>query len=77
MPITLTNLDLRPADLAAARDAIELMAYYHWIDAGCPEGQALDCWSSAEKNWIERCYVPSRPFDGTRPPSATQFRCRS
>jgi hypothetical protein len=72
MTTRLDTLELDSNGLAAAQDTVRRMAYFRWIDAGCPEGRALDCWLSAEREWIELDYVPSRPFDGTRPPQAEQ-----
>jgi hypothetical protein len=72
MTTRLDTLELDAARLAAAQDIVRRMAYFRWLDAGCPEDRALDCWLSAEHEWIERDYVPSRPFDGTRPQQAEQ-----
>jgi hypothetical protein len=36
------------------------MAYFQWLNTGCPSGQCLEHWLAAEREWIERCYVPNR-----------------
>lgn len=71
MTATLDTLELTPAGLESSRDVVRRMAYFNWLNAGCPDGQQLDSWLLAEREWIEHCYVPSRPCDGTRPPEAT------
>ncbi len=72
MTVRLETLDLTPAELEASREAIQRMAYFNWLAAGRPEGGQVDFWVQAEREWIERCYVPSRPLDGTRPQAERQ-----
>jgi hypothetical protein len=67
MTVTLESLELAPQELECCRDAVHTMAYFNWLDAGCPQDGQLDFWLRAERDWIENCYVPSRPCDGTRP----------
>ncbi len=31
------------------REAIEQEAYFHWLERGCPEGDALTDWVEAER----------------------------
>ena len=72
MSVRLETLELTPAELAAAREAIQKIAYFNWLAAGSPAGQDAKFWGQADRQWIERHYVPSRPLDGTRPePEAT------
>lgn len=70
MTVTLDTLELTPPELESSKDAVQKMAYFNWINAGCPDGQQLDSWLLAEREWIEYCYVPSRPCDGDRSQSA-------
>ncbi len=69
MSVTLESLAMNPETLQSARDVVERMAYFHWLDAGCPGDQALDCWLAAERDWIERFYVPSRKCELASPHS--------
>lgn len=62
MSITLNQLDLTPDDAEADRSVVEKMAYFNWLDAGCPEGRCLDFWLAAEREWIEYCFVPRQGF---------------
>lgn len=72
MNVRLETLEFTPAELEASRQAVEKMAYYNWQAAGCPEGRGDEFWAQAEREWIERYYVPSRPLDGTRPKAERQ-----
>lgn len=67
MTVTLDTLELTPEELAACKEAVKRLAYINWRNAACPEGRDLDFWLSAEREWIEHCYVPDRPCDGKRP----------
>lgn len=67
MTTTLDTLELTQAELESSRDAVQRMAYVNWLNAGCPDGGQLDFWLLAEREWIEHCFVPSRPCDGKRP----------
>jgi hypothetical protein len=71
MTVTLDTLELTPAELECCKDIVRRMAYFNWLDAGCPDGQELDCWLLAERAWIEHFYVPDRPYDGARPQDTT------
>lgn len=66
MTATLETLELTPEELNSSKDAVRKMAYFNWLEAGCPEGGQLEFWLKAERQWIEQCYVPDRPLDGTR-----------
>lgn len=68
MSITLHSLDLGPAEHVAAENVIRQMAYLNWLDTGRRDGCELDCWLSAEREWIEHCYVPNRPGAESRQP---------
>lgn len=70
MTVTLNTLELAATELDSRRDVVRRMAYFNWLNSGCPDGRQLDSWLLAEREWIEHCYVPSRPCDGTRPPEA-------
>ena len=75
MTVTLDTLELTPAELENCRDAVRHIAYFNWLDAGCPPARPLDSWLFAERQWIEHFFVPNRPCDGTRPslpPDATK-----
>lgn len=67
MPATLVTLELTPEELELCRKAVRKMAYFKWLDAGRPDWGELEFWLQAEREWIERNYVPHRTFDGTRP----------
>ncbi len=67
MSVTLENLELTPQELESCKDIVRRMAYFHWLDAGQPEGAELDSWLKAESEWFEHDYVPYRSLDGTRP----------
>ena len=67
MSATLETLELTPEELESCREAVRKMAYCKWLDAGRPDSGELDFWVEAEREWIERNYVPHRTLDGTRP----------
>ncbi len=69
MTVTLETLEMTAEELACCRDAVQKSAYLRWLDAGCPESGGLEFWLQAEREWIEKCYVPHRLLDGTRPGS--------
>jgi hypothetical protein len=69
MTATLETLEMTPEQLKSSHDAVQKMAYFNWLDAGCPDGGQLEFWLKAEREWIERDYVPNRPLDGQRPQS--------
>jgi hypothetical protein len=60
MPVTLETLDLAPEKLEWARGEVRKLAYQKWVDAGQPPGTEADFWLAAERQWIERVYVPER-----------------
>ncbi|MEX0678734.1 MAG: DUF2934 domain-containing protein [Pirellulales bacterium] len=66
MTVRLETLEMTPEELNSSKDAVQKMAYFNWIDAGCPDCGQLEFWLKAEREWIEQNYVPHRPLDGTR-----------
>jgi hypothetical protein len=60
MAVTLDSLELDPDKLDWARDEVRKLAYQKWVDAGQPPKGAADFWLIAEREWIERVYVPDR-----------------
>ncbi len=48
MSVRLETLELTPAELAAAREAIQKIAYFNWLAAGSPAGQDAEFWGQAE-----------------------------
>lgn len=60
MAVSLESLELTPEALEAARDAVRKAAYVKWEEAGKPACDGSQFWSDAEREWIERCYVPPR-----------------
>lgn len=63
----LDQLVLTEQELRAARQCVQRMAYFRWLDAGCPKGSELDHWVAAEQEWIEYEYVPDRYIALTSP----------
>ena len=57
---SLDQLLLSDTDLECARKQVQEMAYFKWLDCGCPENRACDFWNEAELEWIEYYYVPDR-----------------
>jgi hypothetical protein len=35
----------------ASKEQLEVAAYYHWINRGCPTNDDLTDWVEAEKQW--------------------------
>ena len=66
MSVTLETLELTRLELESAKNAVRKLAYFNWLDAGCPEFGELEFWLKAEREWIQRDYVPHRTVDGTR-----------
>jgi Protein of unknown function (DUF2934) len=66
MTVTLETLELTPEELSSSKDAVRKMAYFNWLEAGCPDGEQLEFWLKAERQWIEHSYVPHRLLDGAR-----------
>jgi hypothetical protein len=60
MCTNLETLELTPHQLELTRAVVQRHAYFKWLDAGCPEGRQLEFWGEAEREWIERDYVPQR-----------------
>jgi len=59
--LQLELLLLTKAELEAAREKVQEMAYLKWEEAGCPEGTDSDrFWQAAEQEWIQYHYVPDR-----------------
>lgn len=67
MPVTLETLELTPQKLESCKEAVHRMAYFNWLNAGCPSGNQLEFWVQAEQEWIQHNYVPHRMLDGIRP----------
>jgi hypothetical protein len=60
MAVSLESLEFDPAKLEWALEEVRKLAYQKWTEAGCPlEGDA-NFWLLAEREWIERIYVPDR-----------------
>ena len=72
MTVTLETLELISEELNSSKDAVQKMAYFKWLDAGCPDCGQLELWLTAEREWIERHYVPRRALDGARQQSDDQ-----
>jgi len=68
MSVTLETLELTPEELQRAREAVQKLAYFLWLEAGCPSGCDRELWVRAEQDWIAHSYVPDRTLDGTRRP---------
>jgi hypothetical protein len=60
MAVNLESLDLDPEKLEWAREEVRKLAHEKWIQAGQPLESDLDFWLEAEREWIERIYVPDR-----------------
>jgi len=65
MKVRLETLELTPEELEASREAVRKMAYFRWLEAGEPTDGGLDHWAQAERDWIERYYVPRRDLTGS------------
>jgi hypothetical protein len=80
MSVSLESLEMGPQELQSCRDAVQKMAYFNWLDAGCPASGQLEFWLKAQRDWIEHNYVPRRALDGSRPgpdadaPGPNRFR---
>ncbi len=74
MTIQLDTLELTPEMLDSSREAVRKMAYFKWLDAGCPSGRDLDFWAEAERQWIGHCYVPNRRPAATKRATADRER---
>ncbi len=60
MSVNLESLDLDPDKLAWAHEEVRKLAFQKWIEAGQPLDTEMDFWLAAEREWIERIYVPDR-----------------
>jgi hypothetical protein len=60
MAVSLESLDLTPEQLELAREMVRKWAYIKWEEAGRPISDGEPFWGEAEREWIERCYVPPR-----------------
>ena len=60
MAVSLESLEMGPEELDIARDAIRRLAYQKWELAGKPDSDGSLFWVEAEREWIERWYVPPR-----------------
>ncbi len=67
MSVTLETLEMTCEDLQRAREAVRKLAYFKWLEAGCPNDCDRLCWVQAEQDWIAHNYVPDRSLDGNRP----------
>lgn len=64
MTVSLDSLDLDSDTRELCRQVVRKMAYSKWLAAGSPVGDGLPFWIEAEREWIERHYVPPRlPVD--------------
>ncbi len=66
MAVTLDTLEGTPQELEARRDAVRRLAYFKWLEHGRRESSDLDFWIMAEREWIERYYVPHRIYETSR-----------
>lgn len=64
MNVTLESLELMPDRLDWARDEVRKLAYQKWLEAGSPPECDGNFWLLAEREWIERVYVPDRSVRG-------------
>ena len=76
MTVTLETLEMTPEELECGRDAVQKMAYFNWLDSGCPDSGPLEFWLQAERQWIESNYVPRRTLEATRPQQNDAANCR-
>ncbi len=60
MSVTLESLQLGEERLAVAREEVRKLAYEKWREAGQPPEGDINFWVIAERDWIERVYVPDR-----------------
>ena len=66
MNVTLETLEGTPEELEARREAVRKLAYFKWLEYGRPEAPDVDFWLAAEREWIERFYVPLRKYESPR-----------
>lgn len=62
MATCIENLELTAEEVAAAKEEIRRLAFEKWLEAGQPDGDGVQFWMAAESQWIERLYVPHRPY---------------
>jgi hypothetical protein len=60
MAVTLESLELDAEKLEWAREEVRKLAHQKWVEAGQPGDGHTDFWLLAEREWIERVYVPDR-----------------
>lgn len=60
MTVSFDSLDLDQDTRDLCLQVIRKMAYGKWLEAGSPPGDGLPFWAEAEREWIERHYVPPR-----------------
>ena len=60
MGVRLETLDLMPDELERAKERIRAIAFDKWRQAGSPADDSLNFWLEAEREWIEREYIPRR-----------------
>ncbi|MEX2112720.1 MAG: DUF2934 domain-containing protein [Pirellulales bacterium] len=60
MAVRLDTLEMTPEQYEAALDCVRRLAYEKWLDAGQPPSDGDAFWLEAEREWIERYYVPPR-----------------
>ena len=46
-----------------SKEQLELAAYFHWLDRGCPENDALTDWVEAEKKWGQTPWIAGEGDD--------------
>ena len=56
----LDSLMLTENERQAAKEEIEVLAYFEWEKAGRPANASLKFWLEAELEWMEYRYVPDR-----------------
>ena len=50
-------------EIPVAKEQLELEAYYHWLDRGCPENDALADWVEVEKKWVGKSEIAGEGDD--------------
>lgn len=63
MSVSLDSVELDPQARESAKEVVRLLAYHKWEAAGRPYDDGLPCWLAAEREWLERYYVPARPYE--------------
>jgi hypothetical protein len=60
MTVSIESLEMDEDTRELCRQIIRKMAYAKWLEAGSPQGDGNPFWMEAEREWIERHYVPPR-----------------